>query len=259
MPRADQADRRSGLRPVKCGAKSKQSGEQCRRWAVVGTVPPRCTIHGAGKGAVKDKADLRVVAAQLGVLGLEPAETIRVIQRVLSEQMLRASGALAAAAEEGRPVEPLEHQRFVDATDRALVAARVALSSGVSEALGQREEDREEDAELMAKAVTWAVDGVLGLVQVDAEWRTQLRTYALEMASWAFAGAQTGRPVPPKVPVSYGPQSYVVAAGELLPAPVSRQRAVDVDEIWRAASEITDAEIVDEEGDDDDDNGAVAG
>jgi hypothetical protein len=241
----DQANRRAGLRPVKCGATSKQSREQCRRWAIVGTVPPRCNFHGGARKIVKDKAELAAVAAQLGMVGLEPAETIRIVQRVLSDQMLRAAGALAAAAEEGRPVDPAEHQRFIDSSDRALVAARVALSTIVAEASDLREQDQEEAAELAVKAVSWAIDSVIGLVpQMEGEQRQALKAYALDMAGWAFAGCPDPRPVPPKMPsVLRDPRP---AVGELMPAPW-RRPVPDAEDVWAQVQEVVDAEVVEED------------
>lgn len=252
MPRADQADRRSGLRPVKCTKKSKQSQQQCRNWAVVGSVPPVCRIHGGGKGDVKAKADLRVVASQLGLAGLEPTETIHVIQKVLSEQFLRAAGQLEAAAAEGRPVDPLEHQRFVDSADRSLVAARLALSTVVSNAAEIRTEAEGEAVELTVNAVTWTIDAVLSLVPLDGDDRLRVREYGMAMARWALEGAQSERPKPPNLAVAE-PGPAVVRA-ELLPGP-RRRRAVDADSIWAAAEQIIDVEV---EEDDDDDDDAVA-
>jgi hypothetical protein len=250
MPRADQADRRSGLRPVKCGATSKQSREQCRRWAIVGTVPPLCKIHGGNRRIVKDKAELAAVAAQMGMVGLEPADTIRIVQRVLSDQMLRAAGVLAAAAEEGRPVDPEEHQRFIDSSDRALVAARVALSTIVTEASDLREQDKQDAADLAAKAVGWAIDSVLGLVpELESEQRQALKIYALEMAGWAFAGCPDPRPVPPKMPSAS--RDSRPAVGELLPSPPRRAGREPADDVWRAVQEVVDAELVEQEDDDD--------
>lgn len=267
MPRADQADRRSGLRPTKCGAKSKQSQQQCKRWATVGTVPPRCKIHGGGKGVVKDKADLTVTAAQLGLLGLPPAQTISIVQRVLSEQMLRAAGALAAAAEEGRPADPAENTAFVEASDRALVAARVALSAGVEQ---QSEEEREELAALVVTAVSTTVDAVMWALPGGLKHWHELRDFALAMTAWALSpesdrGERPALPADPEPhllpgyvhPTSAraGERPGVAAFGELMPAP-RRRGAPDADEIWSAAQEIADAEIVE---DDDDDAVADAG
>ena len=265
MPRADQADRRSGLRPVKCGAKSKQSQQQCKRWATVGTAPPRCHYHGGNKGVVKDKADLAVTAAQLGVLGLPPAQTISVVQRVLSQMMLQAAGALAAASEEGRPADPAENTAFVEASDRALVAARVALQAGVEQ---QSDEEREELAELVAGAVRTTVDAVMWALPGGLKHWHDLRDYAMAMIGWALTpetdrGERPGLPADPPEHLLPG---YVhpstgwgggrpgfAAAGELLPGPIRRRAAPDADAVWAAAQEIADAEIVGEEDDGNDD------
>lgn len=250
MPRADQADRRSGLRPVKCTKKSKQSGEQCKRWATIGTSPPVCHFHGGGRRAVKERADLAVVAAQLGATGLPPGETIRVVQRALSERMLDAAGALRAASEEGRPVSPEEHQRFIDASDRALIAARVALQHGVEETSDARDD---EAGELVARTLEWTLDGVLAVLNLPQEQRLQVRAYGFELAGWALQGGDPAtRPEAPRLlPAS-------VAVGELLPAP-ARRRAPDADSVWSAAQQIVDAEVVDDEEDDDDDVVADSG
>lgn len=211
-------------------------------------------MHGGARKDVRARGDMRAVAAQLGLVGLEPAETVKVIQRVLSDQMLRAAGALAATAEEGRPVDPVEHERFVDASDRALVAARVALSAGVTEVFGQREQIHQDAGELLAKAVGWAVDAVLKLAPLDGVQRTELRVYGLSMAQWAFEGAQSERPKPPTMPVA---RQDVVVSGELLPGPRTR-RGFDADEVWARAAEIVDGEVLGEE-DDDVGGSAVAG
>ena len=99
--------RRAGLQPQRCTAKSKQSGERCKAWAVVGAQV--CFTHGGGREEVRRRGDLQATAAQLGVIGLPPTDTIRLVQRALSDRMLDAAGALRAAAEEGRPVDPEEH------------------------------------------------------------------------------------------------------------------------------------------------------
>lgn len=251
MPRADQADRRSGLRPVKCTKKSKQSGEQCKRWATIGTSPPVCHFHGGGRRAVKERADLAVVAAQLGVIGLPPGDTIRLVQRALSDRMLEAAGALRATVEAGRSVDPEEHERFVQASDRALVAARVALAAGVEDEADGRDE---ETGELVAQAIGWTVDGVLDLLRLGADQRLQVRQYALELATWALQGGDPmARPTAPELL----PRT-MVAVGELMPAP--RRRSVpDADSVWSAAQQIVDAEVVDDEEDDDDDVVADSG
>jgi len=200
-------------------------------------------MHGSAKGDVRDKANVQVAAAQLGVLGLPPKDTVRVVQRVLSDRMLDAAGVLRAAAEEGRQVDPEEHQRFVEASDRALVAARVALAAGVEDGTDSRDD---EAGELVARALSWAIDGVLEVLSLSPERRLQMRRYALEMGQWALEGGNPEeRPADPVL------LPERVAVGELLPAP-ARRRAPTPDEIWAEAEQLVDAEIVEEDDDDDD-------
>jgi hypothetical protein len=239
--------RRAGLQPSRCTATSKQSGARCKAWAVVGAQV--CHTHGGGREEVRRRGDLTAVAAQLGVIGLPPRDTLRVVQRALSDRMLDAAGALRAAAEEGRPVDPEEHQRFIDASDRALVAARVALQAGVEESSDSRDD---EAGELVARAVEWSLDGVLAILDLSHEQRAQVRQYGLELATWALQGGHPDkRPEPPKLlPVR-------VAVAELLPTPARRRSADTADEVWRRAQEAVD--VVDAELVDDQDEGEVGG
>lgn len=254
------ADRRSGLPPVRCAAQSKQSGQQCKRFSVVGLVPPRCPLHaGKSSAAAKADGDLQSTAAQLGVLGLPPAQTIAVVQRVLSEMMLRAAGALAAAAEDGRPADRSENQAFIDASDRALVAARVALAAGVEE---RSDQEQEELALLVVGAVRTTVDAVMLALPGNLQHWHALHDFAMQMTAWALSpeSDRGERPPPPadpephllpgyQHPTTRGAGYAGVAVAELLPGPLSR-RPPDADDIWRAAEEIADAEIVEEDGDD---------
>lgn len=240
--------RRAGLAAQRCTATAKSTGERCEQHAIVGTSV--CFWHGGGKRDVRMGGHLAATAAQLGAAGLPPAETVRLVQRALSEQMLDAAGALRAASEEGRPVSAEQHARFVDASDRALVAARVALAAGVEDQSDARDD---EAGELVARSVGWSVDAVLAVLDLSAEQRIQLRQYALETAAWALQGGDpTTRPQAPKL-------LDRVAVAELLPAP-SRRRPPDADDVWRRAQEVVDAELVDdqddEEGDDSDEGGA---
>jgi hypothetical protein len=230
--------RRAGLQPSRCTATSKQSGARCKAWAVVGAQV--CHTHGGGREEVRRRGDLTAVAAQLGVIGLPPRDTLRVVQRALSDRMLDAAGALRAAAEEGRPVDPEEHQRFIDASDRALVAARVALQAGVEESSDSRDD---EAGELVARAVEWSLDGVLAILDLSHEQRAQVRQYGFELATWALQGGHPDkRPEPPKL-------LERVAVAELLPAPPRSRRRPDADDIWRRAAEVVDAELVDDQDD----------
>lgn len=258
MPMANQADRRSGLRPVKCTKKSKQSQEQCRNWAVIGTSPPICRIHGGARGAVKDKADLAVVAAQLGAVGLAPAETIKVVQRAVSDQFLRAAGVLQAAAAEGRPVDAEEFARYEKAADQALAAARIAMAAGVED---QDAEDLREEGnrELVATALRWTIDAVLHVLRLPGQQRLEIRDYAFAMSVWALEGGDPRtRPEEPKLAGMVDAQPVVVRA-ELMPAPFRRRSAPDADSVWSAAQQIVDAEVVDDEEDGDDDVVADSG
>lgn len=212
------------------------------------------------------KGDLAAVAAQLGVTGLPPQETVRLVQRALSAQMLRAAGALEAAVAEGRPIAAEDQERFERAADQALVAARIALAANVEEA---RSRDHEETGELVSTSLGLALDGVLDVLQLPYEQKKQVRVYGLELAQWALLGALPGeRPEAPKLPDVVGTRP-VVAVGELLPAPSRRRSAPDADEVWRRAQEIVDqdgevvdAEVVDDEevgdGDESGDPGEAA-
>jgi hypothetical protein len=240
------SQRRSGLQPQRCTAKAKCTGEQCGRWAVVGTRV--CFVHSGTKKDVRANGQLKVVAAQLGAAGLPPGETVRVVQRALSEQMLSAAGVLRAASEEGRPIAPEEHQRFLDASDRALISARVALQHGVEETTGARDD---EAGELLARSVSWSLDGVLDVLPgLSREQRQQARMYGLELAKWAFEGGDPRtRPEAPKLL----PDRLPVA--ELMPGPRHR-RAPEADAVWRRAQqvvdqgdELVDAELVDDQDD----------
>lgn len=240
--------RRAGLQPQKCTATSKTTGDRCRQWAVVGSKV--CHFHGGGREEVRRRGDLQATAAQLGVIGLPPRDTVRLVQRALSDRMLDAAGALRAAAEEGRPVDPEEHQRFVDASDRALVAARVALQAGVEESSDARDA---EAGELVARAVEWSTDGVLAVLDLSHEQRAQVRQYAFELATWALQGGQPDkRPQPPKLLPDR------VAVAELLPAP-ARSRRPDADDIWRRAQDVVDAELVDDQDDEEVSDGGESG
>ena len=44
----------------RCAHKSSRTGEQCKLWGVVGTVPPTCRSHGAGAPQVRAAAERRV-------------------------------------------------------------------------------------------------------------------------------------------------------------------------------------------------------
>ena len=209
---------------------------------------------------------MAVTAAQLGLLGLPPAQTISIVQRVLSEQMLRAAGALAAAAEEGRPADPAENTAFVEASDRALVAARVALQAGVEQ---QTDEDRDELAQMVVEAVRVTVDAVMWALPGGLKHWHDLRDYAMAMTAWALRpesdrGERPGLPADPPehlLPGYVHGQTWAgpggPAIGELMPAPSRPRSAPDADAVWSAAQEIVDVEF--EEDDDDDDDGTVAG
>ena len=228
--------RRAGLQPQRCTAKSKQSGERCKAWAVVGAQV--CFTHGGGREEVRRRGDLQATAAQLGVIGLPPTDTIRLVQRALSDRMLDAAGALRAAAEEGRPVDPEEHQRFIDASDRALVAARVALQAGVEETADSRDD---EAGELVARAVEWSLDGVLGILDLSHEQRAQVRQYGFQLAQWALEGGHPDkRPEAPKL-------LERVAVAELMW--VCFDTPVDADDVWKRAQDVVDAELVDDQDD----------
>jgi hypothetical protein len=242
------SQRRSGLQPERCTATAKRTGERCGRWAVVGCAV--CWVHGGGKKDVVANGQLRTVAAQLGVAGLPPSESIRVIQRALSSQMLKAAGVLEAAAQEGRPIGAAEYERFESAADKALIAARIALQHGVEETTDAHDE---ETGELLAKAVSWTVDGVLDILPgLSHEQRAQVREYGLRTAMWAFSdGSPATRPEAPKLLPDH------VAVAELLPAPRRRRSAAD--DVWRRAQPVVDQddELVDAELVDDQDEGEV--
>ena len=243
----DAANRRAGLPPTRCEAQSKQAGRQCRRWATIGTVPPRCRMHGGAKKDVRANGDMRVVATQLGLVGLPPDQTIKLVQRALSDQMLRAAGVLQAAAAENRPVDPVEYERFESVADKALIAARVALQSGVEDQ-DAADAVEGENRQLVANALTWTVDAVLDVVGLSGPQRLQVREFSIRMSIWALEGADPReRPEAPKLLPDR------VAVGELLPAP-RRGPAPDADQVWAAAQEIVDVEFEE----DDDDDGAVA-
>ena len=206
-------------------------------------------MHGGGKRSVKAKAELRVMIAQLGLVGLSPGETLTVVQRILSSQMLSASRAIAAAAEEGALPDPEENAVFLAAADRAVSVARAALAAGVET---QRDSDLGEAAELVAGAVTESIAGVLAALPVGPRtlWGRPLEDYALALAAWALQpvesrGVRPPVPVLPELPVP-GPSR--VAIGELMPGPRVR-RGFDADAVWAAAAEIVDADVVEEDGD----------
>jgi hypothetical protein len=238
----ENTQRRVGLQARKCTARAKSTGKTCGQWAVPGA--QTCYFHGAARRDIRAKGDLAAVAAQLGVVGLPPQETVRLVQRALSAQMLRAAGALEAAVAEGRPIDAGDQERFERAADQALVAARVALQAGVEDA---REHDHEENAELVTSVLCTAVDGVLAVLSLSHEQNQQVRLYGLALAQWALLGAPPGeRPEAPKLPdVVAAPP--VVVRGELMPAPLRPRSAPGADDVWRRAQAIIDAEVVDDD------------
>jgi hypothetical protein len=255
----DAANRRAGLPPVRCTAWSKQAGRQCRNWAVIGAQV--CRRHGGARPVVEQKGDMKAIAAQLGVRGLPPGETVRIISRVLSDRMLHAAAALSDAAAEGADTAELG-AAFDVIADKSLVAARVALAAGVE---GQRDADLDIAGELVTSALSEALSGVVSVLPVGVRslWAPLLESYGFALAGWSLQPAKDRGPRPeaPKLPELPGavPQQRV-AFGELMPAP-RRRSASDADDVWRRAQEVVDAEVVedDEEDDDDGDVGAVAG
>jgi hypothetical protein len=275
---AENSQRRAGLPRQRCTAKSKQSGERCQKWATVGASV--CHSHGGAKRSVKERGDLQVVAAQLGLLGLPPAETVRVIQRVLSERMVREAETIRDALERGEQVDADAHQRWEQIADKALVSARVALSAGIEE---QNDAARQDLVDTVGAGVRLAMDAVMRALPGGLKYWNDLHDYAMAMIRWALApederGSQPELPADPpqhlmpgyvhpttyygpgtKPPAEYG-SAQSPAVAELLPAP--RRRPVDADDVWRRASAIVDAELVEDQDEgevDDGDEGGIGG
>lgn len=239
----DNSMRRVGLQPQKCRAKAKSTGRPCGQWAVVGSTV--CYSHGGGRGDVRANGELRAVAAQIGAVGLPPDQTIKLVQRALSDQMLRAAGVLQAAAAENRPVDPAEYERFESVADKAMIAARVALQSGVEDQ-DAADAVENENRQLVADALMWTIDAVLKLLEVPGTQRLQVREFAIRMSIWALEGGDpTKRPEEPKL------LPDTVAVAELLPAPARRRQPDAADDVWRRAQTIVDAEVVEDDGGDD--------
>jgi hypothetical protein len=161
--------------------------------------------------------------------------------------MLRAAGVLQAAAAENRPVDPAEYERFESVADKAMIAARVALQSGVEDQ-DAADAVENENRQLVADALMWTIDAVLKLLEVPGTQRLQVREFAIRMSIWALEGGDpTKRPEEPKL------LPDTVAVAELLPAP-RRRSAPDADDVWKRAQkvvdEVVDAEVIDDESDD---------
>lgn len=275
---AENSQRRAGLPRQRCTAKSKQSGARCQKWATVGASV--CHSHGGGKRSVKERGDLQVVAAQLGLLGLPPAETVRVVQRVLSERMVREAQAIRDALERGEPVDADTHQRWEQIADKALVSARVALAAGIEE---QSDTGRQDLVDTVGAGVRLAMDAVMRALPGGLKYWADLHDYAMAMIGWALApedgrGPQPELPADPpehllpgyvhpstyygpgtEAPAPYGP-AQTAAVAELLPGP-RRRRPVDADSVWQAAQDVIDAELVDDQddGEVDGDEGGAGG
>lgn len=258
--------RRAGLGPTKCTATAKSSGARCKQWAIVGCTV--CHKHGGGRKAVRANGDLRAVAAQLAIVGLAPDATVRIVQRVLSERMLAEAETLRTASEQGRKVSAEEEQRFIDASERALTAAAAAIRLGVEQ---QADTEREELTELVSGAVRMTIDAIMAVLPGGLKYWNDLHSYAVAMTAWALApeSARGERPDLPADPPEhllpgyvhpttyYGPGATAPhgsaqgpAVAELMPAP-RRRRTADADSVWRAAQQIVDAEVVDDQEDGD--------
>src|SRR5690606_12004830 len=118
-----------------------------------------------------------------------------------------------------------------------------ALAAGVEDGTDSRDD---EAGELVARALSWAIDGVLEVLSLSPERRLQMRRYALEMGQWALEGGTPEESAGDTVLLAER-----VAGGELLPAP-ARRRAPTPGESGAEAEQLVDAEIVEEDDDDDD-------
>jgi hypothetical protein len=174
---------------MRCTAKAKRSGEQCRNWAKPGLTV--CPSHGVtGNGA--RKADERLTLAQL--LSADPRHPWQVIiDATATLDAIMRSHRVEILAGETITVDQLD--RLIQYSQAAHHMATVAISTKAHEQLTVAvTKEYELQGKLVGAALGAAIDA-LGLSDV---WRQ----HALAIAAWKLRDdPEDAKPQPPTDPV----------------------------------------------------------
>lgn len=172
--------RSGGLPSLRCHAKAKSTGEQCKQFAIVGGVV--CNRHGGSAGAAVRKADLRVSLSQL--LGQDPRPPWQVLLDALKASDALMQDGLRVVSEAGESVTPDQLDRFVSALERAAKLSKMTLDANVGE---RRTRLLEAQSDLMADSIAAGIDAVFARLalqfQLSPDQEVELRQLALTTAA----------------------------------------------------------------------------
>jgi hypothetical protein len=224
--------RRNGLPSIQCAAKSRRTGEQCKRWARAGTVV--CRHHGGAAGQVVRRADVRLAIGELAVLDPRPVKQVLADACDLADIVLQdARQGLVHGQSTPRDVD-----RALETARYAATMAKLCLDAGV---VGPPEPPPPKTLEALVDRCTAALGSVLdGLTDELPRARgIQLRAWAVDAIGEYLAALERGEepPGPPPKPVAFG----------LSPAPLNRWTSRPADDDAVLDAELVEDADVDEE------------
>lgn len=166
------------LPPRRCSARSsRRPGEQCRRYALVGS--DVCHSHGGGAPQVVAKAAERVLLAE--EISRSPRRSPREVLIAAAHTADVLLGRAIAAA--GEPLSPDQLDEVVSSVGRAAHLAKITLDAGLDEGtLNQEEVDK-------IVFVLQVAAGAVGLVTAEADVATAVGQAMRQMIDLGLPGS----------------------------------------------------------------------